>query len=101
MNKGDPRRPATAIFEMRPPLSQQEKDAQNLDYWSMLCFAFAFIGIFARYKIALWISVVCCIASLANMKSADGGLRAMTSSVSMSFLGLAMAYFSPNSHLYN
>eukprot|EP01132_Coremiostelium_polycephalum_P008323 gene8323-10222_t len=32
------------------------------------------------------------------MKSTDIGLRQITSSVSLSIMGLVMAYFGPNSH---
>ncbi|GAM23128.1 hypothetical protein SAMD00019534_063030 [Acytostelium subglobosum LB1] len=95
-SKSDPRRPPTATFDLRPQLTQTEKEAANLDYYALLCFMFAFIGIIAKYKIALWISVVCCVASLANMKSAESGVRAVTSTVSLCLMGLAMAYFGPN-----
>ncbi|EGG21128.1 UPF0139 membrane protein [Cavenderia fasciculata] len=91
MNK-DPRRQATAGFEMHPQLSQQEREAQNLDVWSLLCFLSAFMGIFLKYRVLVWVSLVCCCASLANMKTADSGLRAMTSSVTLSVMGLFMAY---------
>eukprot|EP01133_Synstelium_polycarpum_P008042 gene8042-9449_t len=93
MSKTDPRRPSTSSFEMRPQLSQQDKDAQNLDYYSLLCFAFAFSGIVMKYKICIWMSLLMCCASLANQKTADGGIRAMTSSVSLSVMGLIMSNF--------
>ncbi|KAF2076602.1 hypothetical protein CYY_002088 [Polysphondylium violaceum] len=88
-------------FEMRPTKSGDgAENPGDIEYWSLLCFAFAFIGIIVKYKICLWISVVCCVAYLANMKAKDAGLRQIVSSVSLSLMGLVMAYFGPNSHMF-
>ncbi|EGC39831.1 hypothetical protein DICPUDRAFT_91130 [Dictyostelium purpureum] len=95
----DPRKESLVVsnFEMRINTADSKEE---LEYWSLFCFVFAFTGIIFKYKVCLWTSVVCCVAYLANLKSKDIGARQIVSSVSLSLMGLVMAYFGPNANLF-
>ncbi|KAN0035209.1 hypothetical protein ACTA71_004470 [Dictyostelium dimigraforme] len=88
----DPRKESLIVdrFEMR--VSTEPKEGE-LELYSLFSIIFGFMGIMLKYKICLWVSGVCCVAYLANLKSKDSSIRTILSPVSLSLMGLVMAYF--------
>ncbi|KAM9965054.1 hypothetical protein ACTFIW_004855 [Dictyostelium discoideum] len=88
----DPRKESLIVerFEMRASTEPKEGE---LELYSLFSIIFGFLGIMLKYKICLWVSAVCCVAYLSNLKSKDSSVRTILSPVSLSLMGLVMAYF--------
>jgi len=96
MSGGDPRRAATTRFTLKPPGSQDSSP----DIMSIMAIMFGLSGLLLKYRLFVWQAVVCCLMSLANMKTSDIDIKNITSSLSIGVMGLMMAYVGPNAKFF-
>jgi len=92
----DPRRPATTTFKFKE-LDAEEKAP---DMMSIMAVIFGLMGLLLKYRMFVWQSVVCCMISLANMRTSDIDIKQITSSFSIGIMGLVMAYVGPGAKFF-
>lgn len=77
-SKGDPRRPEN-ITEL--PHVKLDPEDLPVDYWAILSLLFGIGGLMMRYKVSAWLALFSCVASLANMKTAQMDVKQVLASV--------------------
>eukprot|EP01024_Parvocaulis_polyphysoides_P043589 TRINITY_DN3997_c0_g2_i1.p3 TRINITY_DN3997_c0_g2~~TRINITY_DN3997_c0_g2_i1.p3 ORF type:complete len:103 (-),score=21.43 TRINITY_DN3997_c0_g2_i1:192-500(-) len=89
---GDPRRPNEVKRYERPVVNPDEEPPEPMMIGAL---ALGVIGLMMKIKLAAWGGLVCCLSSLATMKSSSMDLKQIVSSVTFSVMGLLASYLMP------
>ncbi|CAN0011853.1 unnamed protein product [Heterosigma akashiwo] len=92
MMSTDPRRPNAVHKFYREKLDQEQLPP---DYIALLSLVFGIMGLMLKYKLCAWLSVFCCMASMANIKSSEVDIKQVACSLMFALMGLFMNYFGP------
>lgn len=92
---GDPRRPNEVKKYNRPVVNM---DTQPPDFMLLVGMIFGMVALLVKVKAAGWVSIVCCVSALANMKSEAMDLKQIVSAVTFGIMGLISSYLSPTLH---
>uniref|UniRef100_A0A7S2Y0W3 Protein Asterix n=1 Tax=Fibrocapsa japonica TaxID=94617 RepID=A0A7S2Y0W3_9STRA len=65
------------------------------DYIALLSLVFGIMGLMLKYKLCAWLSVFCCMSSMANIKNSEMDIKQIACSVMFAMMGLFMNYFGP------
>lgn len=72
-----------------------EGDAVEGDVYAVLSLVMGFLGVSLKYKFAAWLSLICGIASVANMKQSEMHFTHILSSLTFAIMGIAINYLGP------
>eukprot|EP00884_Botryococcus_braunii_P005912 jgi/Botrbrau1/15321/Bobra.0319s0007.1 len=86
---GDPRRPGEIKRYKRPVANP---DDAHTDALLIAALMFGMAGLMFKNKIGAWLALLCCLCSLANMKSVDFDIKQIISSVTFAVFGLVASY---------
>mmetsp|Transcript_24491 Transcript_24491/g.48661 ORF Transcript_24491/g.48661 Transcript_24491/m.48661 type:complete len:99 (-) Transcript_24491:51-347(-) len=86
----DPRRPQA----VKPYMKEQiDPDQLPPDFYALLALIFGVIGLMMRQKMYAWLSLFCCLGSIANLKSAEMDVKQIVCSVAFAVMGIFVNYF--------
>mmetsp|Transcript_73816 Transcript_73816/g.123320 ORF Transcript_73816/g.123320 Transcript_73816/m.123320 type:complete len:116 (-) Transcript_73816:364-711(-) len=89
-SRGNPRRPDRIRPPTRPPVAEDDKPLEFFAIGSMLC---GFAAMFLRYKWTAWLSLLCCLGHLANLRADEStNLRQLMGSCMFSVSSLITSY---------
>lgn len=89
---GDPRRP-NEVNKYKPPASKAEDATGGI--LLLLGMGLGFAGFLFKIKACAWGSLLCCIANVANVSSADMDTKQIVSTAVFSVFALTSAYLMP------
>lgn len=86
---GDPRRPAEIVPYVMPVKNAGEPTGDLLIIFALLV---GMAGLLLKIPICSWISLLCCLASIANTESAALDIKQIISSLSFAVFGIFSSF---------
>ncbi|KAK3233848.1 hypothetical protein CYMTET_55880 [Cymbomonas tetramitiformis] len=85
----DPRMSSAVSLYKRPVLKEDEIPP---DWMALLSLIFGIVGTMAKYKLGAWLSLLCAISSLANIRPKEADTKQIICSCSFAVMSITTNY---------